>query len=99
MRTPVYVVRQAHVRFYAELNDFLPSERKQVSFVHTFEPCASVKDMIESLDATHTEVELILVNGEPVDFTYTVRDGDQISVYPVFESIDVTPVIRLRPHP
>ncbi len=29
----------------------------------------------------HTEVDLILLNGTPVDFSYPVRDGDRISVY------------------
>ena len=90
---------KASFRFYAELNDFLPSERRQVSFVHNFDARTSIKDMIESLGAPHTEIELILVNGHAVDFAYAVQDGDQISVYPVFESIDVAPVIRLRPDP
>ena len=90
---------QAEFRFYAELNDFLPAERRQVRFAHAFEARASVKDMIEALGVPHTEVELILVNGEPVDFSYVVQDADQVSVYPVFESIDPTPVVRLRPAP
>ncbi|MCL4506141.1 MAG: Mut7-C ubiquitin/RNAse domain-containing protein [Chloroflexi bacterium] len=90
---------QASFRFYAELNDFLPSERRQVCFAHAFENRASVKDMIEALGAPHTEIELILANGQPVDFSYIVQDGDHISVYPVFESIDPTPVVRLRPAP
>jgi uncharacterized protein len=91
----------AHFRFYAELNDFLPPDRRQVSFAHSFEARArpSIKDMIEALGVPHTEVELILVDGEPVDFSYTVRDGNRISVYPVFESIDPAPVVRLRPLP
>jgi uncharacterized protein with PIN domain len=55
--------------------------------------------MIESLGVPHTEVELILVNGEPVDFSHIVRDGDQVSVYPMFETFDATPVLRLRPAP
>jgi hypothetical protein len=32
-----------------------------------------------------------------VDFSYIVQDGDRISVYPMFESVDVTPLLRLRP--
>jgi uncharacterized protein with PIN domain len=59
----------------------------------------SVKDMIESMGVPHTEVDLILVNGEPVDFAYLVRDGDRISVYPTFQSLDISPVLRLRPRP
>jgi uncharacterized protein with PIN domain len=42
---------------------------------------------------------LILVNGESVDFSYLVADGDRIGVYPVFESIDISPLVRVRPRP
>ena len=90
---------QAHFRFYAELNDFLRTERRQVTFAHSFEGRASVKDMIESLGVPHTEIDLILVNNAPVDFSYIVQDGDRISVYPVFESFDISPLVRLRPRP
>jgi len=90
---------QATFRFYAELNDFLPKNRRFSAFTAAFELPASVKHMIEALGVPHAEVDLILVNGEPVDFSYIVEDGDRISVYPVFESLDITPVARLRPEP
>jgi uncharacterized protein with PIN domain len=87
------------IRFYAELNDFLPLERRQVSFTHPVKERASVKDLIESLGVPHPEVDLILVNGESVDFSYLVQDGDRVSVYPVFEALDITPLVRVRPRP
>jgi len=90
---------QATFRFYAELNDFLPPSRRQVPFVHRFNGRVSIKDMIESLGVPHTEVDLILANGESVDYRYLVQDGDRISVYPVFESFDITPLLRVRPRP
>ena len=40
-----------------------------------------------------------LANGQPVDFAYPVRDGDRVSVYPVFESLDISSVSRVRPAP
>jgi hypothetical protein len=55
--------------------------------------------MIESFGVPHTEVDIILVNGQSVDFSCIVQDGDHISVYPVFESLDVSPLVRLRPVP
>jgi uncharacterized protein with PIN domain len=89
----------AHFRFYAELNDFLPPARRKVEFEHCFERRASIKDMIESFGVPHPEIELILVNGKSVDFSYIVADQDQVSVYPVFERFDVSPLIRLRDRP
>ncbi len=90
---------QAQFRFYEELNDFLPPPKRKVTFTHEWRGTASVKDHIESLGVPHTEVDLILVNGESVDFSYRPKDGDRISVYPMFESLDITPVQRLRPRP
>jgi uncharacterized protein with PIN domain len=58
-----------------------------------------VKDLIESVGVPHTEIDLIVVNGESVSFDYLVKDGDLISVYPVFEALDISPVIKLRPQP
>lgn len=90
---------KVELRFYEELNDFLTPAQRKVTISHTFNRRASVKDMIESFGVPHTEVDIILVNGESVDFSYIVKDGDRISVYPVFESLDITPLLRLRPKP
>ncbi|HVP46650.1 MAG TPA: Mut7-C RNAse domain-containing protein [Bryobacteraceae bacterium] len=86
-------------RFYAELNDLLPLDRRFRTFAHPCDGQSTVKDMIESLGVPHTEVDLILVNGESVDFSGRVQHGDRVSVYPVFESIDISPVARVRPEP
>ncbi|MCI0401084.1 MAG: Mut7-C ubiquitin/RNAse domain-containing protein [Gammaproteobacteria bacterium] len=86
----------AEFRFYEELNDFLPPERRKCRLLYRAADRASVKHAIEALGVPHTEVELILANGESVDFAYTVKEGDVISVYPQFESLDITPVLRVR---
>jgi hypothetical protein len=86
-------------RFYAELNDHLPPGQQFGLVEKQFFVPASVKDMIEGIGVPHAEVDLILVNGESSDFTRLIRNGDRVAVYPVFESIDITPVLRLRPQP
>jgi uncharacterized protein with PIN domain/sulfur carrier protein ThiS len=90
-------MKHAFIRFYAALNDFLAPERRAQASTCSFYVSGSVKDLIESLGVPHTEVELILVNGNPVDFGYRVQDGDRISVYPPFRSLDVSPLVTLRP--
>jgi uncharacterized protein len=129
----------AFLRFYAELNDFLPADRRYVESPYSLdEPIrgnsptnrgphagsprgvveregvahltdftnqvfedtkVSVEEIIESLGVPPTEVDLILANGESVDFSHIVRDGERISIYPVFEALNITPLVRLRPHP
>ena len=87
----------ASVRFYAELNDHLAPHRQYQTLEKEFFVPASVKDVIESFGIPHTEVDLVLVNGESSDFSRLVRDGDRVAVYPVFESLDITPELRVRP--
>src|SRR6188508_1186459 len=88
----------ATFRFYEELNDFLAPERRRREFACPCARAASAKHMIEALGVPHTEVELVLVNGETVGFEHPLRDGDRVSVYPQFEAFDVSPLLRVREH-
>lgn len=86
-------------RFYEELNDFLPSSKRKKAFNYRFFGSPNVKDIIEAMGVPHTEVDLIIANGESVSFDYKPEDADFISVYPVFESIDISKLTHLRPTP
>lgn len=90
---------EAQFRFYEELNDFLPSQKKKKSFIYQFRGKPSVKNAVEAIGIPHTEVDLIIANGESVGFDYHLRSGDHISVYPVFEGIDISPIVKLREKP
>lgn len=92
-------MKQAWFRFYAELNDFLPPERRSRSFAYRFQGKQTVKHLIEVAGVPHTEVDLVLVNGESVTFARVVEDGDRVSVYPVFEAFDLRALTRVRPRP
>ena len=96
---PKPVAASATVRFYAELNDFLPPERRFRESQVTFIVWPTVKDAVESLGVPHVEIDLILVNGRSVGFDHRIHPGDRISVYPVFESLDISPLTHLRPKP
>jgi len=89
----------ATFRFYEELNDFLAPGRRGREFACRCPHAATVKHMIEALDVPHTEVELVLVNGESVGFDRLLQDGDRVSVYPMFEALDITPLLRVRERP
>jgi uncharacterized protein with PIN domain/molybdopterin converting factor small subunit len=89
----------ATFRFYEELNDFLSPERRWEEFATPCARAATVKHMIEALGVPHTEVELVLVNGESVGFDHLLADGDRVAVYPKFEALDITPLLRVRERP
>jgi uncharacterized protein with PIN domain len=89
----------ATFRFYEELNDFLPRGRRKVEFTVPCARAASAKHMIEALGVPHTEVELILVNGESSGFERQLCDGDRVAVYPKFARFDVRSLLRVRAAP
>jgi uncharacterized protein with PIN domain len=87
------------IRFYEELNAFLPAEKRKHPFDVDIPPGCTVKALIEDLGVPHTEVDLVLANGESVDFSHRPGDGERISVYPKFESWDIGTLSRVRPMP
>jgi len=87
------------IRFYEELNDFLPPKKKKRLYEVPDHGKRSVKDLIESQGIPHTEVDLILINGKSVGFDQLVGSGDHISVYPVFEKFDISNITKLQSRP
>lgn len=91
--------RQVEVRCYEELNWFLPPELRKHPFPWPLQRGQTVKSLVESLGIPHTEVDLVLVGGRSVGFAHRLADGDRLSVYPVFESLDIAGASRVRPRP
>jgi hypothetical protein len=89
----------ATLRFYAELNDFLPRDRRQRDWALAFDPPAPARHLIETCGVPHTEVELILRDGDSIGLDTRVGAGERLAVYPVFEAFDVRPLLRLRDAP
>jgi uncharacterized protein with PIN domain len=87
------------VRVYAELNAFLPRESRGLTLRRPFRPHQTVKDVLEATGIPHTEVDLIVVNGEAQGFTHRPANGDRIAAYPMFEALDIGSTARLRPVP
>lgn len=90
---------RATFRFYAELNDFLAPGRRQQPLVYFFDGSPAVKDAIEAIGVPHTEVDLVLLNDRSVAFSVGLHDGDRVAVYPMFEAIDIGPLLEVRPRP
>jgi len=89
----------ATFRFYGELNDFLARERRGVDFATPCAREATTKHMIEALGVPHTEVELILVNGESAGLDAILEEGDRVAVYPRFSQLDVAALVRVQSRP
>jgi sulfur carrier protein ThiS len=90
---------KAIFRFYEELNNYLPAEKRKSTFSFSFEKVATINEAICSLGVPTEEVDLVLVNGESVTFDHIITNGDRISVYPIFESLDISGITKLRDKP
>jgi len=86
-------------RFYEELIDYLPEGCKKRDFEVRFEGPVTVGKAIGSLGVPRAEVDLVLVNGRSVSFRYRLKDGDRVSVYPIFEQLDISGVTKVRKYP
>jgi len=87
------------LRFYEELNDFLPTAKKYQLIEFQCFQTTTCKDAIESLGVPHTEVDLVLVNGQSESFDHLLKDSDRVSVYPMFESFDISSLTKVRATP
>jgi uncharacterized protein len=90
---------QAHVRVYEELNDFLAPERKKKEFLFHFDSRTTVRQLLGSIKIPVSIVDLVLANGRSVSPSHVLKDNERISLYPVFELLDISPVQRVRSRP
>ncbi|MFO7962930.1 MAG: Mut7-C RNAse domain-containing protein [Desulfobacterales bacterium] len=87
------------LRFYEELNDFLPSRESKRTFSRRIDEPADVRNILDMLGVPVSAVDLVLVNGLSVPFAHTLENGDRVAVYPRFESFDISTVTRVRDAP
>jgi uncharacterized protein with PIN domain len=66
--------------FHGNLSFFLKSKTPGIE--RQLSERTSIKDVIEACGVPHTEVDLILVNGHPVDFAAILTQDAVVDVYP-----------------
>ena len=84
------LLKNIHFRCYAELNDFLPEKQKYRSFQYGLKTPVTISEAIESLGIPFSEIDLILVNSQTVSPGYQLQENDYVSVYPAFETLDIS---------
>jgi uncharacterized protein len=84
------------IRLYGDLTAIIPGNRHRSIIDRKIPEPTSVKDLIEACGVPHTEIDLILVDSHPVDFSFLINKDTQISVYPVFYELDIPENVRLQ---
>ena len=73
--------------FYRDLSFFLRGKRAVAQ--RRLHERTSVKDIIEACGVPHTEVDLVLMDGQPVDFSCVIGSEAMIELFPI-ESNPIT---------
>jgi uncharacterized protein with PIN domain len=74
------------LNLHGDLDFFVRSRARGRPIERSLSEKTSVKDAIESFGVPHPEVDVILVNGHPVDFDYALASDADIELYPVVTS-------------
>jgi len=90
---------QVLCRFYEELNDGLPPDKRKKDFEVSLKGKETLREILENLGVPAARVDLLLVNGRSAALDDVAGEGDRISVYPVFERLDIEGVSRVREKP
>jgi uncharacterized protein len=78
----------AWFEFLPDLNHFLSQDRRDGVFLYTFSERQTVKHLVEAAGVPHTEVGRVLVNSQPVDWSYQVQSGDRLQILPAAAATD-----------
>lgn len=84
------------IRFYAELNDALPPEMRFRDNDLDIKQGQTVSDVLKQHNINISQVEIIMVNGDSKDESYLLQNNDRISVFPMFETLNVSSLLKLR---
>jgi len=71
------------LRFHGDLNVFLLPKRADAVIERRLAEKTSIKDIIESCGVPHPEVDLILIDEQPVAFDQTVANSATVEVFSV----------------
>ena len=71
------------LQFHGDLNLFLVPKSSGAVIERQLTEKTSIKDVIESCGVPHPEVDLILIDDQPVGFDQTVANNARVDVFPV----------------
>lgn len=84
------------VSFHGGLSFFVKNKDKLQPARRVLTHKTSVKDVIESFGVPHPEVDLIVFNGQPVDFSFHLEADTALEVYPISATCSSTFRLQAR---
>lgn len=87
------------VRLYEELNDFIDAGFRKRPVEVRLEQPTTIEKLLIYYGVPPANVDLVLVNGNSSGIGHELHNGDLVSVYPVFESFDISGITCLSKRP
>ncbi|MBA2269444.1 MAG: hypothetical protein H0W20_02455 [Chthoniobacterales bacterium] len=84
------------IQFHGDLPFFFPRSAREQPLRRTLSEKTSIKDVVEACGVPHTEVDLLLCDGEPVGFAHQLKQDATIQAYPVGCAPDLYASERLQ---
>lgn len=73
---------QVTVKLYATLTRYGPGERAGTPFAIELPENATLQQLIEQLNIPAQETKVMFVNGIIREFEFTLKDGDEVGIFP-----------------
>lgn len=89
----------ATFRFHGDLDHLLVRKYRSPHITYHFLANPGIKDAVEAMGVPHTEVDVIVVNGHSVSFSYPLQHQDVVDVYPVQADVPLMRPLHLSPLP
>jgi len=72
----------AQFRVHGALNDLVPPQRRHRAFVVVCPEHATIKHTAEAMGIPHTEVGIVLLDGQPADLAHRVPESGTVDLHP-----------------
>ena len=97
--SPNMTGQEVQIRCYGELNDFLAPDERYTQFPHAISGSAAIEEVISALGLPSAQIDLVLVNGRSVGTEHRLLPQDRVSLYPVFQTLNISSVTQLQGRP
>ncbi len=82
-------MKTSYFRFYGQLNDFLPLEKRQKTSPYSFWGNPTIQDACAAQGVPHPEIFLVVKDSCPVNLKDNLEGEERISVYPRWTNLNL----------
>jgi len=82
-------MKGSYFRFYGQLNDFLPAEKKHKTNLYRYWGNPTIQDACAAQGVPHPEIFLVIISGKPGSIKENLQGGERVAVYSRWFSVKI----------